>query len=99
MVEALGAMGGTGNGSFSSPRPKVVNIGALYTVNSVIGRVVKPAIQAAIDDVNSNSSVLHGAKLNLIFHDTNCSGFVGTMEGNCFNNPFFFFTTFVVHLA
>lgn len=66
----------------SSFRPNSVNIGALFTFSSVIGRAVKPAIAAAIDDVNSNSSILPGTKLNLIFHDTNCSGFLGTMEGN-----------------
>ncbi|KAL8142718.1 hypothetical protein V2J09_015750 [Rumex salicifolius] len=80
IFEALGIVGGAKNGSFSSPRPKVVNIGALFTFNSVIGRAVKPAIQAAIHDVNSNSSLLPGTKLNLILHDTSCSGFVGTME-------------------
>lgn len=41
---------------------------------------MKPAIQAAIDDVISDSTVLPGTNLNLIFHDTNCSGFLGTME-------------------
>ncbi|KAK1423913.1 hypothetical protein QVD17_19224 [Tagetes erecta] len=69
----------TGNSS-SSRRPKVVNIGALLTVNSVIGRSVKPAIEAAVDDVNSDSSVLGDTHLNLFTHDTNCSGFLGTIE-------------------
>ncbi|KNA07612.1 hypothetical protein SOVF_170050 [Spinacia oleracea] len=64
--------------SFS--RPKSVNIGALFTFNSVIGRAAKPAMAAAVDDINSNSSILQGTTLNLIFHDTNCSGFLGTME-------------------
>ncbi|KAL8137948.1 hypothetical protein V2J09_003949 [Rumex salicifolius] len=75
--EVVGAQNGS---SPSSSRPEVVNIGALFTFDSVIGRAVRPAIQAAIDDVNSDSSVLQGTKLNLIFHDTNCSGFLGTME-------------------
>ncbi|KAK9053343.1 hypothetical protein SSX86_029976 [Deinandra increscens subsp. villosa] len=68
------------NSSSSSTRPKVVNIGALLTVNSVIGRSVKPAIMAAVDDVNSDTSVLGDTQLNLILHDTNCSGFLGTIE-------------------
>ncbi|KAA8524663.1 hypothetical protein F0562_011086 [Nyssa sinensis] len=73
-------MGKTGNASGSSSRPSVVNIGSLFTLNSVIGRSAKPAILAAVDDVNSDSSVLAGTKLNLIMHDTNCSGFLGTIE-------------------
>lgn len=70
------------NSSVSSlfSRPKSVNIGALFTFDSVIGRAVKPAIAAAVDDINSNSSILQGTTINLIFHDTNCSGFMGTLE-------------------
>ncbi|KAI7752003.1 hypothetical protein M8C21_018830, partial [Ambrosia artemisiifolia] len=68
-----------GNSSSLSGRPKVVNIGGLLTVNSVIGRSVKPAIIAAVDDVNNDASVLGDTHLNLILHDTNCSGFIGTM--------------------
>ncbi|CAL5336470.1 unnamed protein product [Camellia sinensis] len=73
-------IGRTGNASLSSSKPSVVNIGALYTFNSVIGRSTKPAIEAAVDDVNSDSTVLAGMKLNLILHDTNCSGFLGIVE-------------------
>ncbi|CAL5336529.1 unnamed protein product [Camellia sinensis] len=71
----------TGNASVSSSKLSVLNIGALYTFNSVIGRSAKPAIEAAVDDVNSDSTVLAGMKLNLILHDTNCSGFLGIVEG------------------
>ncbi|KAI3809809.1 hypothetical protein L1987_19409 [Smallanthus sonchifolius] len=81
LVVAMADDGITVNTSSSSSRgPKVVNIGALLTVNSVIGRSVKPAIIAAIDDVNSDPSILGETHLNLILHDTNCSGFLGTME-------------------
>ncbi|XP_057985217.1 glutamate receptor 3.5 isoform X2 [Hevea brasiliensis] len=73
-------MGKTGNVSASSTRPSVVNVGALFTVNSVIGGAAKPALAAAVDDVNSDSSILPGTKLNLTILDTNCSGFIGTME-------------------
>ncbi|KAL7602666.1 hypothetical protein Lser_V15G24991 [Lactuca serriola] len=72
--------GKPGNTTSSSSRMhSVVNVGALFTVNSVIGRSVKPAIAAAIDDVNSNPTILVGTRLNLILHDTNCSGFLGTI--------------------
>ncbi|KAI7727760.1 hypothetical protein M8C21_013150, partial [Ambrosia artemisiifolia] len=66
--------------SSSSRMPNVVNVGALFTIDSVIGRSVKPAVAAAIDDVNSSPTVLRGTNLNLILHDTNCSGFLGTIE-------------------
>nr|XP_043630686.1 glutamate receptor 3.5-like [Erigeron canadensis] len=67
--------------SFLSKRPSnVVNIGALFTVDSVIGRSVKPAIEAAIDDVNSNHTILNETRLNLILYDTNCSAFLGNIE-------------------
>ncbi|KAK9034167.1 hypothetical protein V6N11_050342 [Hibiscus sabdariffa] len=46
----------------------------------IIGQAAKPAIQAAIDDVNSSPNILNGIQLKLILCDTNCSGFVGTME-------------------
>ncbi|MCL7029307.1 hypothetical protein MKW94_014506 [Papaver nudicaule] len=61
----------------ASSRPDVVNIGALFTFNSTIGRVAKIAIEAAIEDVNSDSSVLGGTKLAITMQDTKCSGFIG----------------------
>ncbi|KAG9133598.1 hypothetical protein Leryth_026735 [Lithospermum erythrorhizon] len=57
-----------------------VKIGALFTLDSAIGRSVKPAILAAVDDVNSNPNILKGTTLNLVLADTNCSGFLGTIE-------------------
>lgn len=39
------------------------------------------AIDAAVDDVNSNPSVLKGSKLVVTKSDTNCDGFLGTIEG------------------
>ncbi|XP_041008581.1 glutamate receptor 3.4-like isoform X1 [Juglans microcarpa x Juglans regia] len=76
----ISVMGRTGNASVSSSRPHVVNLGALFTLDSVIGRSARPAIMAAINDVNSDSTVLPETKVNLILRDTNCSGFVGTIE-------------------
>lgn len=57
-----------------------VNIAALFTFDSVIGRSAKPAISAAVEDVNSDPSILPNTRLNLVFGDTNCSGFVGIVE-------------------
>lgn len=70
----------TGNSSFSS-RPKVLKIGALFTVDSVIGKSAQAGIMAAIEDVNANSTILSGFNLEVIVKDTNCSGFLGTVEG------------------
>lgn len=77
---SLGVTGQRQNASVQL-RPNVVNIGALYTFNSTIGKVAHAAIAAAVDDVNADSSVLPGTTLNIITQDTNCSGFIGTIEG------------------
>ncbi|WZZ56554.1 hypothetical protein YC2023_056661 [Brassica napus] len=60
-------------------RPSSVNVGALFTYDSFIGRAAKPAFKAAMDDVNADQIVLKGTKLNIVFQDSNCSGFIGTM--------------------
>lgn len=64
-----------------SSRPAVVNIGAIFTLNSTIGRVAKIAIEEAIKDVNSNSSILPGTKLAVQIQNSNCNGFLGMVEG------------------
>ncbi|XP_020092039.1 glutamate receptor 3.5-like [Ananas comosus] len=61
-------------------KPTVVNIGALFTFNSTIGAVARTAIELAVEDVNGDRGVLAGTKLNVITQDTNCSGFLGTIE-------------------
>ncbi|KAJ0963875.1 hypothetical protein J5N97_028997 [Dioscorea zingiberensis] len=58
-------------------RPSVINIGAALAFNSTIGRVAKTAIQAAVDDVNSDPAVLRGSKLVLNMQDNECNGFLG----------------------
>lgn len=61
-------------------RPATVRIGAIFTFNSTIGRVAKIAMEEAVKDVNSNSSILPGTKLDLTMQDSNCSGFFGMVE-------------------
>ncbi|KAG6509748.1 hypothetical protein ZIOFF_027753 [Zingiber officinale] len=63
-----------------SSRPSMVNVGALFTYNSVIGRAAMLGIQQAVKDVNANPTILSGTTLNVITQDTNCSGFLGTIE-------------------
>ncbi|KAI0529678.1 hypothetical protein KFK09_002232 [Dendrobium nobile] len=75
-----GAESGGENGTGVLSRPRVVNIGALFTFNSTIGKAVGPAIQLAVEDVNANSSILSGTRLHVITQDTNCSAFLGTIE-------------------
>ncbi|KAJ6710789.1 GLUTAMATE RECEPTOR 3.4 [Salix koriyanagi] len=71
---------GVSSSSTSSSRPSVANLGTLYTYDSVIGRAAGPAIEAAVDDVNSDPAILPGTRLSLISQNTNCSGFLGTVE-------------------
>ncbi|KAG5529955.1 hypothetical protein RHGRI_030358 [Rhododendron griersonianum] len=70
----------------SSNRPAEVNIGSLFTFNSAIGKVAKVAIEAAIEDVNSNPAILGGTKLNITMHDANFSGFLAMAEGKHFHH-------------
>lgn len=72
----------SGHARNATSRPAVVNIGAIFTFNSTIGRVAKIAIQEAIKDVNANSSILQGTKLAIQMRNSNCSGFLGMVEGN-----------------
>lgn len=65
----------------ASSRPAIVNVGAIFTLDSTIGRVAKVAIKEAVKDINANSSVLRGSKFNVIFRNSNCSGFLGLVEG------------------
>lgn len=81
MVVAMEVTGNRGNPSGVFGGKRVINVGAFFTYNSTIGRSVKPALVAAIEDVNSDKTILNGTKLNLILQDTNCSGFLGTVEG------------------
>lgn len=59
-----------------------MHVGTIFTFDSTIGRVAKVAIEAARDDVNANPTVLAGTRLDIEWRDTNCSGFLGMMEGD-----------------
>uniref|UniRef100_A0A5B6ZAM6 Glutamate receptor n=1 Tax=Davidia involucrata TaxID=16924 RepID=A0A5B6ZAM6_DAVIN len=66
-------------GAFSAgvSNPGVVNIGAIFTFSTINGKVAKIAMNAAVEDINSDPSILGGRKLNLSMHDSNYSGFFG----------------------
>ncbi|XP_044511813.1 glutamate receptor 3.3-like [Mangifera indica] len=70
----------SGHSKNVTSRPSVVNVGAIFTFYSTIGKVAKIAIEEAVKDVNSNSSILPGTKLNITMQNSNCSGFLGMAE-------------------
>ncbi|XP_071733844.1 glutamate receptor 3.6-like [Rutidosis leptorrhynchoides] len=61
-------------------RPDVVNIGSILTFNSIVGKVSKIALEAAVEHVNNDPNVLNGTKLKLTIHDSNFNGFLSIME-------------------
>ncbi|XP_016652522.1 PREDICTED: LOW QUALITY PROTEIN: glutamate receptor 3.6-like [Prunus mume] len=63
-----------------STRPEFVNVGAVFSFNSIVGKVAKVAIEAAIEDVNSDPAVLGGTKMIVKMQDSNYSGFLGIVE-------------------
>lgn len=75
-------------------KPNVVNIGAMVSFSSIIGKVARVALRAAVEDVNSHPSVLDGIELNLTLQNTNISGFKGIAEGMFSFLQSFFFTQF-----
>ncbi|XP_028547559.1 glutamate receptor 3.1 [Dendrobium catenatum] len=64
----------------NSSRPDTVKIGAILTFNSSIGRVAKVAIDAAVNDVNSDPNVLRGTRLVVHQQDSYCNGFIAIVE-------------------
>lgn len=73
--------GNTTSNVFAVPnRPSVLNIGAIFTVDSIIGNGVKTAIELAVEDVNANVRILNATRLNLIVQNTDCNGFYGYMQ-------------------
>nr|XP_043607944.1 glutamate receptor 3.6-like [Erigeron canadensis] len=61
-------------------RPDVVNIGSILTLDSIIGKVAKIALEAAVQHVNDDPTILNGTNLKLTIHDSNYSGFLGVLE-------------------
>ncbi|KAK8947896.1 Glutamate receptor 3.1 [Platanthera guangdongensis] len=70
----------TGVSKNHSSRPDVVNIGAILAFNSTIGRAAQIAIDAAVNDVNSDPDILRGTRLVVHQQDSNCNGFTGIVE-------------------
>ncbi|XP_062102791.1 glutamate receptor 3.6-like [Humulus lupulus] len=68
------------NESSTSKAPAVVNVGALLCFNSNVGRVAKVAINAAVDAVNSDPTILNGTTLKVSMQDTKTSSFLSILE-------------------
>ncbi|GAA0158600.1 transmembrane signal receptor [Lithospermum erythrorhizon] len=61
-------------------RPETVNIGCILSFQSVVSKVARVAIDAAVADVNSRPEVLAGTKMNIVMLDSNYSGFLSIIE-------------------
>ncbi|GMH02900.1 hypothetical protein Nepgr_004739 [Nepenthes gracilis] len=57
----------------------VVNIGAIFSLKTINGMVSRIAMGAAVEDINSDPSILGGRMLSLQVHDSNYSGFLSIM--------------------
>ncbi|KAH6825919.1 glutamate receptor 2 [Perilla frutescens var. hirtella] len=64
-----------------SDEADVVNIGAIFSFGTINGKVAKIAMAAAVQDVNSDPTILPSSKLVLSMHDSNFSGFRGIIGG------------------
>nr|POF07800.1 glutamate receptor 3.2 [Quercus suber] len=58
-------------------RPDIVQVGAVFTFNTINGKVARIAMKAAEDDVNSDPSILGGSRLSILIHDSNFNEFLG----------------------
>ena len=75
----------TGAGMDNTTVPDVVNIGVLYSFNTSVGKIVKIAVKAAVEDVNSDPSILGKTKLKVsLQEDSKYKGFLSIAEGRPF---------------
>lgn len=76
--------------------PSVVKIGAIFSLNSSIGKVAKVAVEAAIKDVNDDPTILNRTMLKLAMQDSKLDNeFLGIVEGTfSVTYPFCSFTNF-----
>lgn len=59
-----------------------MNIGSILRFNNTIGGVSVVAVHAALEDINSDPTVLNGTTLQVDMRDTNCDDvFLGMIEG------------------
>ncbi|XP_057525856.1 glutamate receptor 3.2-like isoform X2 [Amaranthus tricolor] len=56
-----------------------INLGAIFTLDTINGQVSQIAMKAAVDDINSDPNVLGARNLSLQIHDSNYNGFLSIM--------------------
>ncbi|KAK8973521.1 hypothetical protein V6N11_030711 [Hibiscus sabdariffa] len=61
-------------------KPVSINVGVVFTFDSVIGRAAKPAMETTNSDINESPTILNGNDFNLIMKDANCNAFLGSIE-------------------
>ena len=75
----------TGVNMNGSTIPDTVNIGAIFSFNSTTGKTIKIALEAALEDVNSDPSVLNKTKLVISMQeDSIFKGFLSIAESKSF---------------
>lgn len=62
-----------------------MQVGAVFTFNTINGKVARIAMKAAEDDVNSDPSILGGSRLSILIHDSNFNEFLGIIGGKLFS--------------
>ena len=67
--------------SVVEPKSDIINIGYIVPLQTINGRVSSIALKAAVDDVNSDPTILLGRQLKISVHDTNFTGFYGILGG------------------
>lgn len=67
--------------SEGASRPHVFNVGAIFGLTTLHGKVANIALKAAEDDVNSDPSFLGGSKLHILMNDVKRSGFLSIVGG------------------
>ncbi|KAK0604596.1 hypothetical protein LWI29_017341 [Acer saccharum] len=60
-----------------------MNIGAVISFETNIGKLAKVAIEAAVKDVNPDPTTLVGTKLKVTMQDSNRSGILATAQDGC----------------
>lgn len=74
-------------GGGSDENSRDVNIAAIFTFSTINGRVARIAINAAVEDINSDPSILGGRKLVLSMRDSNYSSFSTIIGGRAYYLP------------
>ncbi|PWA83402.1 CCAAT-binding factor [Artemisia annua] len=65
---------------FVNSRSNIVDIGSIVTPETINGRVSTIAMKAAVDDVNSDPTILQGKELRLNIHEANFTGFFSIID-------------------